>query len=264
MEQAALVHLVGAGPGDPELLTLKAWRLLQRADVVVHDRLVGKGILDFVPASALRIDVGKKPGEHRFDQNSINALLAELAAPGRTVVRLKGGDPFVFGRGGEEALYLLRRGIQVEVVPGITAAFGCAAVSRVPLTHRGVATGVRFVTGHCRDGWWLDLDWKSLADPATTLVVYMGLLHVEEITARLIRAGLDRATPAMAVENGTHAEERRLRASLGELAPAVRDAGLKSPVLFIIGPVVEILQDPEPVGIEGENHAVWIDRVLHV
>ncbi len=264
MAEAPVVHLVGSGPGDPELLTVKAWRLLQRADVVVHDRLVGKEVLDLVPATALRIDVGKKPGEHRFDQNSINALLAELAAPGRLVIRLKGGDPFVFGRGGEEALYLLRRGIQVEVVPGITAAFGCAAANRVPLTHRGVATGVRFVTGHCREGWWLELDWKSLADPATTLVVYMGLTHIEQITSRLIEAGLDGATPAMAIENGTQENERSLRAPLGSLAEATRDAAFRSPVLFIIGPVVEVLHNPAPLPLEiPDRHAAWIERVLH-
>ncbi len=264
MAEAPVVHLVGSGPGDPELLTVRAWKLLQRADVVVHDRLIGRSILDLAPAAALKIDVGKKPGEHRFDQSSINALLAELAAPGRVVVRLKGGDPFVFGRGGEEALYLLRRGIGVEVVPGITAAFGCAAANRVPLTHRGVATGVRFVTGHCRDGWWLELDWNSLADPATTLVIYMGLTHIEHISGKLIRAGLDAATPTMAIENGTQETERNLRAPLGSLAEACREAGFRSPVLFIIGPVVEVLHNPAPVPLTPpDRHAAWIERVLH-
>ncbi|GBD42937.1 Uroporphyrinogen-III C-methyltransferase [bacterium HR40] len=243
MTERPLVHLVGAGPGDPELLTVKAWRLLERADVVVHDRLVGEGVLRLVPGSALRIDVGKRPGCHRFRQEEINELLARLAAPGRTVVRLKGGDPFVFGRGGEEALFLLERGIDVEVVPGVTAAFAAAASRRVPLTHRGVASSVRFLTGHGRDGWWLDVDWRSVADPATTLVLYMALQAIGAIAARLIEGGLDPATPVLAVENASLDEERSLRSTLGAIETEVRLAGFDTPVLFIVGTVVEVLPD---------------------
>ena len=241
-EREPVVWLVGAGPGDPELLTLKALRVLQAAEVVVHDRLVSQGVLDYLSPVATRIFVGKSEGRHELDQGEINDLLVRLARTGRVVVRLKGGDPLVFGRGGEEALHLLRHGIGVEIVPGITAAAGVAASCLVPLTHRGLATGVRFVTGHCRAGWWLDLDWQSLADPETTLVVYMGLSHIAEIAGRLVDAGLSPATPAMAVQEGTTARQRSVRASLTELEHAVAGAGLASPVLFIIGPVVDVLR----------------------
>lgn len=241
MSKRPLVYLVGAGPGDPELLTLKAWRLLRQADVVVHDRLVGEGVLALVRPDAQLIDVGKRAGAHRFEQQEINALLVRLATPGRTVVRLKGGDPLIFGRGGEEAFYLLAHGIDVEIVPGITAAFAAAAALKVPLTHRGVATGVRFVTGHCRDGWWLDLDWRGLADPQTTLVLYMGLSHIDAIAAQLMQAGLDAETPVLAVERATLADERSLRASLGTIGTAVRAERFAPPVLFIMGAVVDAL-----------------------
>ncbi len=249
MKPRPVVHIVGAGPGDPELLTLKAYRLLQRAEVVVHDRLVGEGVLALLPPGVERIEVGKTPGGPRVDQAAINALLVELARSGRRVVRLKGGDPFLFGRGGEEALYLLEHGIDVEVVPGITAAFGCAAAHLVPLTHRDVASGVRFVTGHRREGWWLDLDWAGLADPATTLVIYMGLAHLEEITRRLLAHGRDPATPAIAIENGTLPGAREVRAPLGRLAAAVRRAGLRAPVLFVVGEVVDVLR-PHAAALE--------------
>ncbi len=242
--QPPTVHLVGAGPGDPELLTLKAARLLQLADVVVHDRLVGEGVLALIQPRARRIDVGKAPGRHALRQEEINRLLLELAAPDRVVVRLKGGDPFVFGRGGEEALFLLRHGIAVEVVPGITAASGCAASALIPLTHRGLATGVRFVTGHCREDEPLELDWPGLADPETTLVVYMGLAQIDRIAARLIGAGLSPATPAAAIAEGTTARERVVRAPLAAIGEAARAARLGSPTLFVIGRVVEALTLP--------------------
>ena len=239
--QGATVYLVGAGPGDPELLTLKAARVLASADVVVYDRLIGDGILELAPEHARRIYVGKAAGQPSMTQEQINRLLINLARPGLRVVRLKGGDPFIFGRGGEEALHLLRHGVRVEVVPGITAALGCAASAKVPLTHRGVATGVRFVTGHCREGWWLDLDWQSLADPDTTLVFYMGLAHLGEITQRLRAAGLSGATPALAISEGTTPAQREVRASLAELERTVAEAALESPVIFMIGRVVDVL-----------------------
>lgn len=237
-----LVHLVGAGPGDPDLLTVKAVKALRAAEIVVHDRLVGEGILDLAP-QARRVSVGKTAGRPGPSQERINRLLVELALPGRRVVRLKGGDPFVFGRGGEEALHLLRHGIPVEVVPGVTAALGCAAAAMIPLTHRGIATSVRFVTGHCRAGWWLDLNWASLADPRTTLVFYMGSAHLAEICAHLIDAGLSRTTPAAAIAQGTRPEQGLVRATLATLEPTVRAAGLASPVLFVIGRVVEVLAE---------------------
>ncbi len=239
--QPPTVYLVGAGPGDPELLTLKAARLLQLADVVVHDRLVGDGVLALVQPRARLIDVGKAPGRHPLAQEEINRLLLRLAAPDRVVVRLKGGDPFVFGRGGEEAAFLVHHGIRVEVVPGITAAAGCAATALIPLTHRGLATGVRFVAGHCQKDAPLELDWRGLADPETTLVVYMGLARIAEIAAKLIAHGLSPATPAAAIAQGTTAYERIVRAPLAGIAAASASARLASPVLFMIGRVVDAL-----------------------
>ena len=204
------VLLVGAGPGDPELLTLKAARAIASADVVVYDQLVPAEILDLVPGGTTRINVGKRAGHHPVPQHEINQILVRLARTGRMVVRLKGGDPFIFGRGCEEALELDRAKIPYEVVPGITAAQGCAAAARIPLTHRGLATGVRYVTGHCRGDEPLDLDWGSLADPATTLVVYMGLANIDEIARNLIRHGLPGDTPAFAICQGTTSRERRV------------------------------------------------------
>jgi uroporphyrin-III C-methyltransferase len=233
------VYLVGAGPGDPELLTVKAARLLERADAVVYDRLVGDGVLDLVPRGAMRVFVGKASSVHHMRQTEINDLLLRLARPGRVVVRLKGGDPFVFGRGSEEAAFLARHGVPFAVVPGITAAAGCAAAAGIPLTHRGAASGVRLLTGHCRAGAGLDLNWQSLADPDTTLVVYMGLANLPEICARLIAAGLPATTPAAAIASGTLPGQRICSAPLDELPDRVRAAALEAPVLFIIGRVVE-------------------------
>ncbi len=179
------------------------------------------------------------------------------------MVRLKGGDPFVFGRGGEEALFLMRHGVEVEVVPGVTAAAGCAASLKVPLTHRGLATGVRFVTGHCREGWWLDLDWRGMADPETTLVVYMGLGQLEEITSRLIEAGLAAGTPAVAVEAGTTPRERAVWSSLAGLDTAVRTAGLQPPTLVVIGRVVAVLQDAATDEASCCSAGALLERVIH-
>jgi uroporphyrin-III C-methyltransferase len=237
------VFLVGAGPGDPELLTLKALRAIREAGVVVYDRLVPNEILGLIPDGAARINVGKQTGYHPIPQPEINQLLVRLAHSGRVVVRLKGGDPFIFGRGCEEAMELTRAGIPFEVVPGITAAQGCAASARIPLTHRGLATSVRYVTGHCKADRPLDLDWASLADPATTLVVYMGLSNIEEIARQLIRHGLPANTPALAICHGTTPREQRLRATLGSLPAAIRDAAFTGPVLFIIGQVAAIAAD---------------------
>ena len=235
----AKVILVGAGPGDPELMTLKAARAIAAAEVVVYDRLVAPEIVALSRDDARRIDVGKQAGFHPIPQPDINALLVELARAGSgTVVRLKGGDPFIFGRGCEEALELERAGIACEVIPGISAAQGCAAAARVPLTHRGLATGVRYLTGHCRTDRPLDLDWQGLADPDTTLVVYMGLANIEEIAGRLIAHGLPADTPALAICHGTTAHERRLYAPLAELPAAARAARFEGPVIFIIGKVV--------------------------
>lgn len=180
------VYLVGAGPGDPDLLTQKAARLLKSADVVVFDRLVSPEIIDLVPSGTARLCVGKEPSHHPVPQEEINHLLVRLARSNRKVVRLKGGDPFIFGRGSEEAIELTEHGVRFEIVPGITAAQGCSAAHHVPLTHRGLATGVRYLTGHCRQDLELDFDWQGLADPDTTLVVYMGRANIADIANKLV------------------------------------------------------------------------------
>ena len=254
---AALVSLVGAGPGDPELISVKALKRLQNAEVVVYDRLISQEILDLVPPGAARIYVGKANGLHTLGQDEINALLVKLAQAGHRVVRLKGGDPFIFGRGSEEAEFLASHGIPFEVIPGVTAAAGCTAGLGIPLTHRGLATGVRFVTGHCRNDQELDLNWNSLADPDTTLVIYMGLANLAEISRNLIEAGLPASTPAAAISNGTQPGERMCRASLADLPAVAATQTLEAPVLIVIGRVVALArslgaQVPEPLDREDE------------
>lgn len=238
--QVAPVFLVGAGPGDPELLTVKAQRLIGEAEVVVYDRLVAQAILDTVPKGTSRIYVGKAPKCHRMVQDEINALLVKLARAGRRVVRLKGGDPYIFGRGSEEAAYLRMHGIPVEVVPGVTAAAGCAAAAGIPLTHRGLATGVRFVTGHRGNDRSLDLNWRSLADSDTTLVVYMGLSTLRPLSRELVAAGLSPDTPVAAIANGTLPEQRVVVGTLETIVPLIEAAGLQPPTLAIIGRVVSL------------------------
>ncbi len=236
------VHLVGAGPGDPELLTLKALRLIDSAEVVVFDRLVSHEILEHIPASARRYDVGKRANHHPVPQDEINALLVRLALAGRDVVRLKGGDPFLFGRGGEEAEFLRAHGIACTVVPGITSAQGAAAALCMPLTHRTAASGLRLITGHCRGDAALDFDWHGLADAATTLVVYMGLANIGEIAGRLIAHGRDPSTPALAISNATQPGQRQLVSTLAHIAADTQAAGLPSPVLFVVGDVVGLAE----------------------
>ena len=233
---APMVYLVGAGPGDPELLTLKAVKVMAKADVIVHDRLVSEAVLKVAPDSAMRVSVGKAPGKHSYKQSEINALLVHLAQQGhRVIVRLKGGDPFIFGRACEEIETLEAHGIAWDVVPGITAAQGCAASARTPLTHRGLARSLRFVTGHCRADTPLDLDWKGLADPQTTLVFYMGHAAAPELSAQLIAHGLDAATPVLCISQGTTPQERRLPTRLDRLPVDLKNAQLPSPILIMIG-----------------------------
>ncbi|EME70127.1 uroporphyrinogen-III methylase [Paramagnetospirillum caucaseum] len=241
--KAGRVFLIGAGPGDPDLLTVKALRLIQGAALVVYDRLVSKEIMELIPAAAERIYAGKALGNHHLVQDEINDLLLRLARSGRDVVRLKGGDPFVFGRGSEEALHLARHGIAFEVVPGISAAAGCSTYAGIPLTHRGLATGVRFVTGHLQGERSLDLDWTKLADPEVTLAVYMGLQALPEIAARLMAAGLPADTPAAAVESGTTPRQRRVVGTLATLLDLTAAAGLQAPTLLIIGRVVGLADE---------------------
>ena len=256
------VFLVGAGPGDPELLTLKAYRRIAEAQAVVYDRLVSTEILTLLPQGAERYPVGKAPRNHPVPQEKINALLIALASRGLEVVRLKGGDPFVFGRGGEELMALKQAGIPCEVVPGITSAQGAAAATALPLTHRGVSTSLRYFTGHCRSDLPLDLDWAGLADPETTLVVYMGVANIGEIATKLIAHGMPADLPVLAISNATLAAERRLRATLGTLAAETRKARLANPVLFIIGRVVG-LHDAVPAPVLSEIVADLPRETLH-
>lgn len=240
MKGKGKVYLVGAGPGDPGLLTVKALELLRSADAVVYDRLVSPAVLELIPPGVSRIAVGKAPGCHSRKQHEINELIANLAASGRSVVRLKGGDPFIFGRGSEEALYLRGRCIDFEVVPGVTAAAACSAYAGVPLTHRGLSRGVRIVTGHFRDDEPIDLDWRALADPDATLVVYMGLANVVRICDALTAHGMDASMPAVAIQDGTTERQRRVFGTLSDLSDRIDEAGLSSPVLLVIGRTVEL------------------------
>lgn len=232
-----IVHIVGAGPGDPDLLTIRAVKVLQQADVVIHDRLIGPDILDFARPSADRFYVGKEKSRHSRPQAEINALMAHHAAAGKRVVRLKGGDPFVFGRGGEEMTYLLDRGIAVEIVPGITAATGCAAFAGIPLTHRDHATAVTFLSGHAKDGE-PDLDWAGLATGRQTLVVYMGVSTAANVARRLIDHGMTPSTPVAVVENGTLPTQKSATGTLARLETIIEDNGIAGPALIIIGDVV--------------------------
>jgi uroporphyrin-III C-methyltransferase len=233
------VFLIGAGPGDPELLTLKAARLLAQADAIVFDHLVGNGILEMANPAACRVYVGKEAGNHSLPQDQINRLLVELAAEGLTVVRLKGGDPFIFGRGGEEAEELLACGIDCEVVPGITAASGISAYTGIPLTHRDHARSVVFTTGHLKDGT-VNLDWPALARPAQTVVIYMGLSALDIICRELIAHGLPGTTPGAVVHAGTTPRQVIVTAPIAQLADKVSAAGMKSPALIMVGPVVSL------------------------
>ena len=233
------VILVGAGPGDPELLTLKALRALQDADVVLHDRLVPDAILDLARRDAAKVCVGKSARGVSTTQREINELLIRHAAEGKRVVRLKGGDPFIFGRGGEELEALAEAGIPFSVVPGITAASGCAAYAGIPLTHREYAHSVTFVTGH-RDKNGTEPDWHGLALPGATAVFYMGLSRLDHIVGKLLEHGAAAARPAALIAQGTLPHQEVIEATLGTLLEAAAAAALESPALLVVGDVVAL------------------------
>jgi uroporphyrin-III C-methyltransferase/precorrin-2 dehydrogenase/sirohydrochlorin ferrochelatase len=242
-EAAGEVALVGAGPGDPSLLTLRGLRALQNADVVLYDRLVSNEVLELARRDAQRVFVGKTPGQPHIAQSQINALLVELARAGKRVCRLKGGDPFIFGRGGEELEALAAAGIRFEVVPGITAAAGCAAYAGIPLTHREHAQMLTFVTGHCQGSIEQQqdkIDWELLARPRQTTVFYMGLAHLEEIVQRLREHGAPGERPAALIEQGTQATQRVVTATLATLVAVAREAQVAAPALLIVGEVTRL------------------------
>lgn len=235
------VYLVGSGPGDPELLTLKARRLIDTADVVVYDQLPGKAILDSIPESTEKIDAGKYAGDHKLSQWETNELLVEKAKEGKMIVRLKGGDPYLFGRGGEEAEELVKAGIEFEVVPGITSAIAAPAYAGIPVTHRDYASMVTFITGHedpTKDK--SALDWETLAKFDGTIVILMGVKMLERNVGELMKYGKDPATPVALVERGTRPDQRVTTGTLETIVGLAKERRVKAPAITIIGDVVKV------------------------
>ena len=253
------VYLVGSGPGDPDLLTFRALRLMQQADVVIYDRLVSKQILELVRRDAELVYAGKERDNHTLPQEHINQLLVKYAKQGNRVLRLKGGDPFIFGRGGEEIATLMEEGISFQVVPGITAAAGCASYAGIPLTHRDHAQSCVFVTGNLKDGS-LDLNWQALAHPRQTIVFYMGLHGVQTICEKLVEHGLDATTPAALVQQGTTPNQRVFTGTLASLPELVKNNDVKPPTLIIVGSVVTLQEKLawfDPVASEDEQRNIF-------
>jgi uroporphyrin-III C-methyltransferase/precorrin-2 dehydrogenase/sirohydrochlorin ferrochelatase len=248
------VYLVGGGPGDPDLLTFKAHRLMQQADIVLYDRLVAPTIVDMCRADAERIYVGKRRDQHALPQEEINTLLLRYASQGMRVLRLKGGDPFVFGRGGEEIEQLAEHGIPFQVVPGITAASGCACYAGIPLTHRDYAQSVRFVTGHLQDGS-TDLNWHELVNPTETVVFYMGLVGLPVICRSLIAHGRASTTPIALIQQGTTERQRVITGTLDTIVDLVAEREVRAPTLLIVGEVVKLHASLRWFGLDSDSAA---------
>ncbi|WP_286266835.1 uroporphyrinogen-III C-methyltransferase [Thalassotalea atypica] len=240
---AGEVALVGSGPGDAELLTIRAVRFIEQAEIAIYDRLVSEEILELLPENCEKYYVGKEQAKHCVPQDKINQLLVDHAKMGKKVLRLKGGDPFIFGRGGEEAEFMLERGVSCHVCPGITAASGCTTYSGIPLTHRGVAQGCTFITGHMQNNGQLNLPWESLSSKAQTVVFYMGINTLPKITEQLIKHGREADTPAALIRKGTQPEQQTYRGTIGNLAELVEKHNITPPTLIVIGDVVNQLTD---------------------
>ena len=243
------VALVGAGPGDPDLLTLQAYRFIQQSEVVIYDRLVSKAIMALVPSHCELVYVGKKQAEHRIPQEGINQLLVDHAKKNKKVVRLKGGDPFVFGRGGEEAQFLLKHNVACHIVPGMTAASACTSYVGIPLTHRQVAQSCTFITGHVKNCGELDLPWQTLSDAKQTVVFYMGVKSLPIITQQLVNAGRSLTTPAALIHKGTTPEQKVYHGTLQSLETIVNEYNVKPPTLIVIGDVVNTFNATQLAGI---------------
>ena len=239
------VALVGSGPGDAELLTIRAMRFIEQAEIAIYDRLVSDEILALLPDNCERFYVGKEQAKHCVPQDRINEILVEEARLGKRVLRLKGGDPFIFGRGGEEAEYMLQNGVSCHICPGITAASGCTTYAGIPLTHRGVAQGCTFITGHIQNNGQLNLPWQSLCSPSQTVVFYMGINTLAKITEKLVEHGRDINTPAALIRKGTQPEQKTYRGTIGNLAELVEKYNITPPTLIVIGDVVNQLTEQQ-------------------
>ncbi len=239
------VALVGSGPGDAELLTIRAMRFIEQAEIAIYDRLVSEEILALLPEDCERFYVGKEQAKHCVPQDKINQILVEQAKLGKKVLRLKGGDPFIFGRGGEEAEYMLKRGVSCHICPGITAASGCTTYAGIPLTHRGVAQGCTFITGHIQNNGQLNLPWSSLSCETQTVVFYMGINTLPKIAEKLVEHGRDINTPAALIRKGTQPEQKTYRGTIGNLAELVEKHNITPPTLIVIGDVVNQLTEQQ-------------------
>lgn len=240
---AGEVALVGSGPGDAELLTIRAVRFIEQAEIAIYDRLVSDEILALLPENCEQFYVGKEQAKHCVPQDQINQILVDHAKLGKKVLRLKGGDPFIFGRGGEEAEYLLQNGVSCHICPGITAASGCTSYSGIPLTHRGVAQGCTFITGHIQNNGQLNLPWEALTSKSQTIVFYMGINTLPKITEELVKHGRSADTPAALIRKGTQPEQQTYRGTVGSLSALVEQHNITPPTLIVIGDVVNQLTE---------------------